>query len=135
MHYATDQGSNKAFACQQAVPSVTTHPCRRCWFLLPLLFALSLPVKAQTGTVTFVGAIVVPTCQAGPALSPVSAVSSEGSLGSCGVVKDKSVGFYHLTQTPITAHTSDALLNYFFHYTVSGTDQHQPPVLMTLDYE
>ncbi|RUL74952.1 hypothetical protein [Dyella choica] len=99
------------------------------------LSCLSFGVKAQTGTITFVGAIVAPTCQAPTDTSPAATVHYVTTDQSCGSQKDKSVRTYQLTAQPIQADSNDKVLKYFFNY-VAGADNHaQQPVLMTLQYD
>ncbi|GLQ86730.1 hypothetical protein GCM10007898_02960 [Dyella flagellata] len=95
------------------------------------LSCLSFGANAETGTITFVGSVVTPTCQ----VSTDTSVHDAAADHSCGLEKDKSVRTYRLTTQAIQADSNDQVLRYFFNYLTSAEGHAQHPVLMTLQYD
>ena len=107
----------------------------RIGLLVATLSCLSFGVKAQTGTITFVGTIVAPTCQVSTDAPSELPVHEGAADQSCGSQKDKSVRSYQLSTKPIQADSKDQVLRYFFNYVTSADNHAQQPVLMTLQYD
>lgn len=106
---------------------------RRTWLGCVVGLALAVPVaRAGTGgTITFVGAIVAPTCSFGGAM----AASSGSANGSCGVAQENPsapTSMYRQDVVPLEGalNSQDRLLNYFAGY--AGTADTR---FMTRTYE
>src|SRR5262249_3925654 len=112
-----------------------TRTMARHAFGVILLALMPFCANAQSGRITFSGRLVMPTCAAPAESVSRSFVAETASVQHCGSASGSSTRPYHLYVAPVSAHTDDQVLNYFFHYVTSTPGQHQAPALMTLQYD
>lgn len=114
-------------------PTLRAGATRACLVLCVVVTVLHAGVaECQDGTISFVGAIVTPTCSV--TLASTLAESPAGTQ-SCGSTRDNSVRAMRVTTTTIQPDPADPVLHYFVNYVTGGDSAARRPQLMTVSYE